>query len=437
MKLPKCTFSNYIFVVTGMSYIIDSSGTSKVVKAHEDIFREKGIGYVVIFPISRSRGEGKKWHCITTGCYGFSVDGRFVGVMTAKEVLNTLLQLSKLKKKCIGILVHHIIRNKISEIEWIINKIENVPVVYYLHDFYTCCVNPNLMKNDRESCIDRNISCDGCYYEQKKQNHLKKVKGFLKTFEDRITFVAPAEYTRNHWIAFYPEYAGRTVVIPHQKAIGKYTGNKEATELDEPLRLAFVGAQRQIKGWDIFKKVVAESRKTNCNYDFYYFGNGTEQVEGVTYVNVDIATQGKDAMFKNLRQKQIFAVFLICVCGETYSYTTYESNAANCFIFALASGGNIPYTVEKNGWGRVFSTDKELIEALLDENDLRNEINNWKINAKPGANVYQDNDEITELFSEKSCADIKWRKERSSIVDVIKRVALNIIFKAMRIKSRN
>lgn len=38
MQMPECHFSRYVFVVTGMSYIIDSSGTSKVVKAHEDIF---------------------------------------------------------------------------------------------------------------------------------------------------------------------------------------------------------------------------------------------------------------------------------------------------------------------------------------------------------------------------------------------------------------
>lgn len=435
MKLPECKFSNYIFVVTGMSYIIDSSGTSKVVKAHEDIFRTKGVGYIAIFPISRSRGEGAEWHCITTGCYGFTIDGQFVSVMTANEVLNTLLKLRDFGKTCIGILVHHIIRNKISEIEWMLSKIENVPVVYYLHDFYTCCVNPNLMKNDSESCIDRNISCNGCCYNQKKYEHLKKIKGFLKTFEDRITFVAPAEYTRNHWIAFYPEYASKTIVISHQKSIGEYIGNKEAIRDDEPLRLAFVGAQKQIKGWDIFKKAVAESIKANCNYDFFYFGNGTEQVDGVKQVNVDIATQGKDAMIKNLQEKRISAVFLVCVCGETYSYTTYESNAANCFIFAMTSGGNIPYTVEKNGWGHVFFNEEELIKSLLNENCLRSEINRWKINAKPGANSYQDNDEIVELFSKPNCADIKWRKKKSSIKQIVKRLALNEIFKVTRINN--
>lgn len=437
MKLPECDFSNYIFVVTGMSYITDSSGTSKVVKAHEDIFCEEGIGYVAIFPISRSRGEGAEWHCTTTGCYGFTIDGQFVGVMTADEVLNTLLKLRDLGKNCIGILVHHIIRNKISEIEWMLSKIENVSVVYYLHDFYTCCVNPNLMKNDSESCIDRNISCDGCCYEQKKQEHLKKVKGFLKAFEDRITFVAPAEYTRNHWIAFYPEYADRTVVIPHQKAIGEYTGNKEATKADEPLRLAFVGAQKQIKGWDIFKKVVAESRKKNCNYDFYYFGNGNEQVEGVESVNVDIATQGKDAMIKKLKEKGISAVFLVCVWGETYSYTTYESNAANCFIFAMASGGNIPHTVEKNGWGHVFATEDELIKAIIDEKSIRKEIDHWKVTAKPGAAEYRDNDEIVELFSKNINNKLNWKFQNLSFTKKVAQFVLNATFVRLRLKRQS
>lgn len=437
MKLPACNFSNYLFVVTGMSYIIDSSGTSKVVKAHEDIFRAKGIGYVAIFPISRSRGEGAKWHCITTGCYGLTIDGQFAGVITADEVLNTLLKLKNIGKNCIGILIHHVIRNKIAEIEWMLSKIENVPIVYYLHDFYTCCVNPNLMKNDSESCINRDISCDGCCYEQKKQDHLKKIKAFLKAFENRIIFVAPAEYTRSHWITFYPEYASKTIVISHQKAIGEYTGNKEPIKDDEPLRLGFVGAQKQIKGWDIFKKIVEKSRRTNCNYDFYYFGNGTELVEGVKSVKVDIATQGKDAMIKSLQEKHISAVFLVCVCGETYSYTTYESNAANCFIFAMASGGNIPYTVEKNGWGHVFDTEDKLMEAILDEKAIRKEIDFWKVTAKPGAAEYRDNEKIVEMFSKSTECNLYWKFKKLSFAKEVEQFILNKMFVKLRLKGNS
>ena len=65
-----------------MSYIIDSSGTSKAVQAHESIFIAQGIGFIAIFPISRSSGEGSSWHVKTTGCYAV-IDGQFIGVMTA------------------------------------------------------------------------------------------------------------------------------------------------------------------------------------------------------------------------------------------------------------------------------------------------------------------------------------------------------------------
>ena len=204
---------------------------------------------------------------------------------------------------------------------------------------------------------------------------------------------------------------------------------------EKPLRLGFVGAQKQIKGWDIFKKVVAAAEDAGCNYDFYYFGNGSEKVDGVTAVNVDIATQGKDAMIKNLKEKRISAVFLVCVWGETYSYTTYESHAANCYIFAMKSGGNIPYTVEKNHWGHVYSNEKELIEALLDEKALRKEINDWKEHAEPAPAQYVDNDEIVKLFARKNHANIEWKCKRSALSKVIKRKALNTIFVATRLRN--
>lgn len=434
MNVSEYKFSNYIFVITGMSYLVDSSGTSKVVKAHEEIFKSNGIGYVAVFPISRSRGEGADWHCKTTGCYGFAIDGRFIGVKTANEVLNVLIRLNEIGKNCIGILIHHVIRNDLSEIRHMIEKIKYVPIIYYLHDFYTCCVNPNLMKNDFQSCIEGNVSCDGCNYQKKRKDHLGKIKRFLQVFIERITFVAPSEYTRNHWIYFYPEYANKVIVIPHQKAIGEYGGNKEAVSDKEALRLGFVGAQKHIKGWDVFRKIVEKSRHAGCKYEFYYFGNGKNELDGVKAVHVDIATQGKDAMINALREYNISAVFLVCVCGETYSYTAYESNAANCFIFAMASGGNIPYMVRKNKWGHVYSSEEELEHALLDEKELREEINEWKLTAKPGATGYLDNAEIIKLFSVRLRGKINWKIKRTSPSQAIKRSILNKIFIITRMK---
>lgn len=432
MKIPVCSFTNYIFAITGMSYIIDSSGTSKVVKAHEDVFKAHGIGYVVIFPISRSRGEGAGWHCTTTGCYALVVDGQLISIMTANEVLNSLLQLQEQGKNCIGVLIHHIIRNDIAEVQRMLEKIQNVPVVYYLHDFYTCCVNPNMLKNDVESCVDGGVSCEGCSYAEKRKKHLATISRFFGTFENRISFVAPSEYVKNRWSVYHPEYADKVIVIPHQKSLGAYPGNKEPIFDSEPMRIGFVGTQTHAKGWDIFKRTVARLQKAGCDYEYYYFGHGQEQLPGVTNVPVEIAKMGKDAMTKAIQEKRISAVFLVCVWGETYSYTMYESHAANSYILTMAQSGNIAYTVNKENWGAVFETEDELAEVLLNEKDFRRTINEWKSSAEPGAAEYEENDEIANCFNVHLISRIIWEKRLISPFTLAKRTAINSLFKATR-----
>ncbi len=434
MKLPECNFSTYIFVVTGMSYITDSSGTSKVVKAHEEIFTQHGIGYVVMFPISRSRGQGVEWKCQTTGCYGLVIDGTFAGVFTAREVLNTLLDLQEDGKRCIGVLIHHIIRNDLHEIKAIVSRIRRVPVVYYLHDFYTCCINPNMLKNDSISCVNGGVSSKGCVYYEKRKAHLQSIHDFFEPLKKRLLFAAPSEYVKNRWVRYYPEYKDKVRVIPHQKGVGKYSGNKEPIEESDPVRIGFVGAQKHIKGWDIFKKIVSALRDKGYNYKYYYFGNAVEQLPDVTNVQVDIATMGKDAMIQALRKNEIAVVFLVSIWGETYSYTMYEAHAANSFILTMQSSGNIAYTVEHEKWGQVFGSEEELIMDLTKEDSFRNTVNEWRSNAIPGAETYEDNDEIVKLFPVKHNGEIAWITRRENLTQQIKRAVLNEIFKLTRMR---
>ncbi len=433
-KLTEYTFKKFIFVVTGMSYIIDSSGTSNVVKAHEEIFKAHGIGYIAIFPISRSGGEGVNWHVKTTGCYAFVIDGQFIAVKTANEVLNSLLELQRGGKTCIGVLIHHIIRNDIREVQWLLEKICNTPVVYHLHDFFTCCPNPNMLKNDAESCIDGGVSCSGCAYAEKRVRHLSVINSFLHSFGSRITFVAPSEYVKCRWLSYYPEYANRVMVIPHLKSNGQYTGNRESVPDSEPIRLGFVGTQTNVKGWNIYKRTVAKLQEANCHYEYYYFGHGKETLPNVTNIHVETATMGKNAMTRALQERRISAVFLVSICSETYSYTMYESHAANSYILTINSSGNIAHTVAGENWGRVYKTEADLTASLLDEAGFRNTVNAWKHNSIPGAASYEDNDEIVKLYSLNGVGFIKWNMKSTSIRMRIKRLILNAMFIQTRLK---
>jgi hypothetical protein len=268
-----------------------------------------------------------------------------------------------------------------------------------------------MLKNDTESCVDGGVSCDGCVYKDKRRNHLKTINSFLSNFGDRLSFVAPSEYVKNRWVSYHPEYANRVTVISHQKSKGQYAGNKDVITDNEPMRLGFVGTQTHIKGWDIFKRTVAKLQESGCNYEYYYFGHGQEKLPGVTNVPVEIAKMGKDAMTKAIQEKRISAVFLVCVWGETYSYTMYESHAANSYILTMSKSGNIAYTVNKEKWGAVFENEDELIDTLLDEKTFRKTVNAWRTEAEPGAAEYEDNDEIIQLFPTNATGIISGRKK--------------------------
>jgi hypothetical protein len=180
------------------------------------------------------------------------------------------------------------------------------------------------------------------------------------------------------------------------------------------MRIGFVGTQTHVKGWDIFKRTVAKLQEAGCNYEYYYFGHGQEQLPKVTNVPVEIAKMGKDAMTRAIQEKRISAVFLVCVWGETYSYTMYESHAANSYILTMSKSGNIAYTVGKENWGRVFETEDELVKTLLDEKSFRDIVNEWKISAEPGAAEYEDNDAMTEVFTQNHSGRVSWKHKANT-----------------------
>lgn len=387
-----------IFVITGGDYLRDSSGTSKVVKAHEDIFLHEGYEYVVMFPISLSRGNGAERRTITTGCYGLAVDGTFRGIFTPNQVLRYLSDQQEAGKVIAGVLIHHIIRSRISEIKYIVERIECVKVVFYLHDFYTCCFNYNLLRNDETSCVGKMDMCKGCSYEKLRKKHMPEVADLFRSIENRVAFVAPSDYVRNQWGKYYPQYAEKAVVISHQKSEGQYEGNRNLLSHAAKIRIGYVGAQTKPKGWEIWKDILDKLPNAKEDYDFYYFGNGLEEIEGMTKVCVEIHRQGKDAMIQALRDNQIDVVLLGSVWGETYSYTLYEAHAANCYVLAMETGGNIAYTVQHENWGRVFNSNEDIIDFLSDKTSVVELLNKWNQEVAPGAMLYHDNDDIIELY---------------------------------------
>ena len=370
MKLESlCKFDRYVLVISGFCYITDSSGTSKVVKAHEEIFNESGIDYIVLHPMN-PRG-------IYTKCYGVVVNGKYYGVRTYKEILFEIVGLNKYPT---GILIHHIINTEISNVKLILEIFKDIRIVFYLHDFYSYCINPKMLKDDRYFCAYENVNCCGCKYQNTREKHFEKINEFFKYFEKKITFVSPSDFTKKIWINLFPQYKEKVVVIPHLTGIGVYYKNKICKNSENPLKIGYVGAQNYAKGWEIFKKCFSTANRNGCDYRYFSFGKANERIDGIVNIDVQIHLQGKNAMIEALRNNEIDVVFLCSVCPETYSYTLYESMAANCFIVTTEFSGNIATVIKKEGFGCVFSSIDDLERCFSNEECFKKMINEWKQN---------------------------------------------------------
>ncbi len=77
-------------------------------------------------------------------------------------------------------------------------------------------------------------------------------------------------------------------------------------------------------------------------------------------------------MIRALEKHRIDAAFLWSICPETYSFTTSEACAANCFIITNAMSGNIAARVRETGRGIVCRDEAELFELLRDASRLKN-----------------------------------------------------------------
>lgn len=389
-----CRYDKYILVITGFCYTNDSSGTSKVVKAHEEIYNEAGCDYIAIHPIVKHIPGQLGHKVIHSGFYGVVINGHYLGIAHTNDFINELASLSGDCVNPIGILVHHVIFNDMTDVTKIVSGIPNAPVVYYLHDFYSYCVNPKMLKNDKLFCAYEAVDCTGCIYQKDTQVHNWRMQHFFKTFADRLSFVSPAEFTKNVWTKLYPEYAHKVKVIPHLVSHGEYKDIESLTD-DRPVRIAYVGAQAASKGWLVWKRFVENAIG---NYELYYFGNGKEIFSNVVNYDVQIAKQGKNAMIDALRKHNIDVAVLSSICPETYSYTLYESIAADCYVLTTELSGNIATVVKAENRGKVCSDIDELIEYLCDEKRLRNDVMQWRKNKAPAPLYYDDNTQVLDVF---------------------------------------
>lgn len=393
------TCRDYAISVSYGNYNNNMGGTDKIILSHQKMLNSEGISLIHIYglPMQFSRFPFRRndlWNVLE--------DGDYKGVYSTKQLMKMLYFRQSKDSYFRGMYIHHLRDVNLEELIKIIEYF-NTKVYFYIHDYMTICPVTGLINSSNNYCgkdFPNIKKCANCCFYSESIKRLKEIKKFLTKMSSFMKFVAPSVVVENIWSAAYPQFKNKLYVIPHQEMEGMYCGNKEKIYAEDKLRIAFVGAKNEKKGWGQWKSVVNQLVTEDSSIQFFYFGNSKEVEDYIETVQTDFR-KDSNAMVKNLRKNKIHAVVLWSVLPETYSFTFFEAYASNCFVLTNTKSGNIAFQTEKLKNGIIFKDECELLDFLRDENKIKEILNNYRMDNVWGPNNLLDNNQVFNSLKEK------------------------------------
>ena len=348
--------------------------------------------YFCLFPIGNGNRLTKK---ALSCCFGLIVDGMFQGVCTLRDVLRKLQALESEGYIVSSIHIHPLLRLKLGAVVWLLKSISDVPISVFLHDYYLCCESYNLINSNGSYCGGNGLSsimCSRCAHYRNSVRLEKAIWGLFSSVMDRIQYVCPSETVREIFLRLHPKCESRCAVVPHQVFQGSYTGNLEEVSSSEKIRVAYLGSQMTIKGWDIWIELVARYKN---RYDFLILNNQSDpRLRGVRRVFVEYSAEQPDAMVDSLRNERVDIAVMWSSVPETYSYTCMEAFASNVYIVTGRDSGNIADFVSSHDAGIVLSDAQDLFDLFQHPNDLLHQLNTFKSSHPGGPMELLDNNAL-------------------------------------------
>lgn len=390
MKKIKIENKKAVLSISYGNYFKFHGGTDKIIQSHRKVLKKKKISYLFISPkvrkISENKGFFHFWEImIDDVCYGLVDSNELLGI------IGTLHQEKDVE--IIGLHVHHLLRVFIPDVKIIWDNIK-LPITMFIHDYYTICENYFLLRNKEEFCGGEQVNkkkCESCCFYKKVKKRAEGVRSLLYEYQNRIIAVIPSQYAREIWLIAYKEFEDRAFVVPHLELHGSYKGNMNQLKKRNKVKVAFIGLQAEMKGWEIWKDSIRNMDR-HKELEFFYLGTGQERIHEVQNIEVSFQTMGEDAMIKTLRKYEIDCVVLWSIWPETYSLTFFECYASNVFVITNENSGNIAAMVRKYGNGTILREGRDLKKILEDEENFKNIINQWRNGCQYGPERLVDNE---------------------------------------------
>lgn len=420
----------YVISVSYGNYIGGKGGTDKYLIAMQASLNKSGTSMFHIYPYYST--ETPKVYL-----WGICVDGNEMGCFTTNHVLSILDIINSKHKKCVSFCINHLKWVDIDQLSIIMSRYHGA-ITMNIHDLQTICPAGGLVKNGRVFCgngFPCNAKCGDCsLFNTRIAKKAEQIKKLISQCARNAVFVVPSETTAMIWGAHYPDCKDNIRVVYHQKRKGEYRENLTPLNTNEPVKIAFVGYQMDLKGWpQWFDAVNTVSNKNN--YKFYQFGTTNIHNELITEVTVDF-NASKNSMIEALRKYGIDCAILWSQVPETYSYTYFEAYASNAFILTTDISGNIQYQVKRNGNGYVATKEETLADILSDEEKLRSLINSFRDKKILGPEELVDNSDYFEEMVNNSEAVMDFVGVNYSVAEMMIEIKAKLLHLFKMTKSR-
>lgn len=352
-----------VIVFSHSNYLIKPTGTEKCIRELADVLLQKDTATIQVFSMYNkfSRVFGDQ-------LIGVNYGKEFIGIYRLGDLTHLITILcKKYILSPIGIHIHHLMNFDLPALQRFMTALP-LPTHLFIHDYYTVCTSTNMIDSRGEFCGVSFPSWEKCthcsYYKNFQQTNL--IRNFLERISPSIDrVIVPSLDLFNRWTSVYPEYKEITHVRGHLTPSGRYKRNY--TE-NKKIKVAFVGSQLPLKGYEDWKKVADALGKLDSQYELHYLGTARHKHPNVINHTVSTATGGKDAMTTSLRENDIDFILLWSQCPETYSYAYFEASAAGSVIITNPKSGNVAAMVEKTGNGIVFSNVEQVISFFHENN---------------------------------------------------------------------
>ncbi len=257
--------------------------------------------------------------------------------------------------------IHHLMGHAVQPLADVVMARAEVKKVFWAHDFYASCQNPNLLRNDVTFCGApplESSACRACAYGGVRTSHVKAIESFIDRVEPLI--VAPSQVALELWSSFTGRDDRRGLVLPIAEVV--QTRRAVARKALGRLKVGFLGARVFHKGWHVFEEI-ARHFSGDDRYQFIQLGNdtGAPRPKLIEHVEVSVTSKDRFAMIDAIARHDVRAVVNWSIWPETFNLALHEGIAAGAAMIVRAGVGNV--------WRAALrlAPERTLVAADLDE----------------------------------------------------------------------